>query len=547
MKVHICKFLFLLIGCLYVTASCAQEYMPVYSSPAVYLDSTGRVVKEIDEKYFLEFLPGNVQQPYYNTIGKCGTIFVRERKSNRIHFLDRSGNWFNVAYPNLASISECSEGFHVGKAYGNKYFFYNTRGVRVFSQEGYDQADQFSEGLAAVKSNGRFFYINDLGHEVNIISSELKGIKKTFSFHDGLARIEMFGNGQNSPLGYRKAFINRSGSVVLNLEQLLPGKFIIEVSDFKDSICMIQYYKDHINTSQLFVTYIDTRGKEVFRIKNAAGGQSYHPSGTPVMIRNSKTPMGKIDSAYILMPLGKKKFFRPYQSQHVRGIFYLADDYYSVQYRDSVDASNTVTRIYSARLDKVRYVTKHEVRGVKWDLLSLYDPKEGRTYVVNMSTGQIVFDRDITSRVFTDLASTVLYKDKVRRYLCDDPSEISQLNQFKNLREVSFERMNIQEWNYNLKLPKLESIRFDSLMFLDSFPTHFSGLKKIAVRNCFRAQNVIQLVEGQELLEKIVFINMSVPMEDARSIGAQYPNAMVRIDGHKLQSTLITRDEKWDW
>ena len=136
----------------------------------------------------------------------------------------------------------------------------------------YDDVRYFSEGLAAVKLNGKWGFINKSGKEVTPIKYD-----RTWGFSEGLAGVEL-----NGKWGY----INKSGKVVKKLKYDNAGNFIeglavVRLNDKwgyinksgKEVILLKYDYAENFNKGFARVTlhnkkgFVDKSGKEVISAK----------------------------------------------------------------------------------------------------------------------------------------------------------------------------------------------------------------------------------------------------------------------------------------
>lgn len=135
------------------------------------------------------------------------------------------------------SSSEYSEGLTRIKGKNDRYGFMDKAGKLVI---GYDffEADNFSEGLAAVRNEKGHGYIDRTGKW--IIKSDYLDIK---SFSEGLAAVQVMGYGS------RWGYINQQGKMVIPAE-------LIKAYDFKDGKARV------MNKEHKYV-YIDKYGNTV--------------------------------------------------------------------------------------------------------------------------------------------------------------------------------------------------------------------------------------------------------------------------------------------
>lgn len=154
----------------------------------IYLDTNGNELLRVD--YY-------TANPFYE-----GLAAVRETESSNCRFIDITGKFLiDTQFYNVGD-------FHEGKARfsrtGENGMGYIDKSGKVVL-EGFYYASDFSEGLAAVRKDGKWGYINKDG-EVVLSFDILKGSDRLFDFYEGMALISV-----NNLLGV----IDRNGEYVI--------------------------------------------------------------------------------------------------------------------------------------------------------------------------------------------------------------------------------------------------------------------------------------------------------------------------------------------
>lgn len=103
----------------------------------------------------------------YATSGQAGTVYYLDKKGNEV---------FNVQ---AKQGSACSNGFIIIKDNSDKYYHVNKKGKPI-STKTWDEAGAFTEGLAMVKENGKWGFIDTLGKKIidvkyDVVSNFSKG------------------------------------------------------------------------------------------------------------------------------------------------------------------------------------------------------------------------------------------------------------------------------------------------------------------------------------------------------------------------------------
>ncbi|WP_230659561.1 WG repeat-containing protein [Psychrobacter sp. I-STPA10] len=148
------------------------------------------------------------------TQGKLKIVFSNAFYDGKIGFVNKQGR---VVIPfHYDEAKNFSEGLAAVKK-DDKYGFIDKQGKVVIPFE-YDMSSSFSEGTALVIKNDRFIFINKLGKEVLNLDYDEVGI-----FSEGLVAVK-----KNNKIG----FINNSGKIIIPIEYDEVGVFsqgIVEV------------------------------------------------------------------------------------------------------------------------------------------------------------------------------------------------------------------------------------------------------------------------------------------------------------------------------
>ena len=123
-----------------------------------------------------------------------------------------------------------------------KYGFMDSSGTVIVIQPKYDEVFDFSEGLAAVKLNKKFGYIDKTGKEVIPFI-----YKDAFPLSEGLARVR---------LDLNWIFVDNTGKEIISCEKY------IDVSCFNEGYARVGIFKKIFSLKYLY-GFIDKTGKEV--------------------------------------------------------------------------------------------------------------------------------------------------------------------------------------------------------------------------------------------------------------------------------------------
>lgn len=162
-----------------------------------------------------------VIKPEFRSLGDfnkdCGCIWAMDQ--NRLWgTIDLQGRW--MIPPKYSYLSIEREGYRVSKEPGklSKYRFIDNHGSTFFDE--YEDAKPFSEGLAAVKVNNKWGYIDTQGKYVISPQYNQDDARESWrkstpgDFSEGLAAVKK--NGQ-------QVYIRRDNTVAINLRKAMNG------------------------------------------------------------------------------------------------------------------------------------------------------------------------------------------------------------------------------------------------------------------------------------------------------------------------------------
>ena len=155
-----------------------------------FIDRYGFWVIKPQFDYVLDFHKGfaylDIESSPVNVDGKWGII-------------DREGNWF--IHPKYDDYSYIYEGWAILHD-NHGYFYVSEDGHKRLNDESFEDANAFSEGLASVKINGKYGFIDKSG---NIVINP--NFEDANAFSEGLAYVKING---------KYGFIDKSGNIVIN-------------------------------------------------------------------------------------------------------------------------------------------------------------------------------------------------------------------------------------------------------------------------------------------------------------------------------------------
>ncbi|MGB4820913.1 MAG: hypothetical protein WBP33_17510, partial [Saprospiraceae bacterium] len=245
MNIHI---IFIIIGLLSSIFAQSQDRKLIYLSGKVdrLLELSGEVFFEVPKEYEIinSDLNGfgglnSFQQIEYHFKGF--PILVRYRGYGQFFLMDQNKSISHYFYKKYSGIGRLHEGHYLassiddkGMLQETKYEFLDRFGTPIFiTQQGYRDASYFSEGLAPIKIWGKgWVYINDLGHELDLIPDSLGHMEWAYPFKNGRSLIKKVAYKQNSQ-SIEPYYISKKGEVLLTVKSLFPEREITNISDYK--------------------------------------------------------------------------------------------------------------------------------------------------------------------------------------------------------------------------------------------------------------------------------------------------------------------------
>ena len=544
------KLLTLLNLCITIAVFAQQEYLPIYSDPMVFVDREGRKVGELPPEW--KILNTAKGEHSFGWRGGKAPNSVKESPIPAMHYQNRQialfdleGNKLRAYGTQYQGMTPLQGGFFLAfsKKESNigldekRYYFLNEFGQPVFEPRGYSYADGFSEGMAAVKLQNKWIYINDLGHEQDLVPEDLSRISTVYSFHSGLSRIKISKGSCGFRQCYRYVFINKKGEVVLDTDQLFPDRQIESMSNMSQGISTIRFHGDPLANGGYPYAYIDTTGKIIFEHPNLYRSASFSAGYLPVMEAGKDGSTIVSTNAYLINREGEQIDFPKIPEMRLSAVYHFSGPYFRVVYFNNTPRQPGASRIYDVRDGSFLYELDGTPMGIKWDLLSLRSSRTLRCWVINLTNGQIVYDTEPENRIFYKWEEAKEVQEYVRHYVAEEPEKLVYLQNLTNLKSLTFRNMRVGGLPSNLSFSGLETLRIDDLMELQKLPSHIKGLKKLSIRNCVKADNLMEMLEGQPL-ESLHLINFGLSPEESSKIKAMFPNAEVIIQGRKENATM---------
>ena len=144
---------------------------------------------------------------YYKGPYSEGLAYATNANYGMIYYLDTKGS--EVFSVNAKEGSKCTEGFITIKGNNGRFYHVNKNG-KAISTKTWEDAGEFSEGLALVKDNGKWGFIDTLGNKVIALKYDVAS-----SFSKGAAIVK---------LNDRFFLVNKNGTAIGNNKYEAAGK-----------------------------------------------------------------------------------------------------------------------------------------------------------------------------------------------------------------------------------------------------------------------------------------------------------------------------------
>ncbi len=536
-------FLFLLSMMIQTAPATSQEsLLPIYSDPMVFIDSLGTVIGTLPEGYkILNTKDGKHDSGFMrglagNSVPANALIPAKDFTSGTISFYDKTGK-FVLSYGNrFESISPNIHGFHLAKRVDRSgivsrstFYFLDSSGSPVFGTNVYYKADAFNEGLAAVNQRG-WHYVDTRGERHDLLDSTLTNISEVSSFHEGVSKVKIRKGRHQSGDHYRYVFIDKAGHKVLDTEDIFPDDYIARMGNMRDSISRVTFLDQKGYTTWGETAYVTLNGDVIGRFDSLFRVKEFASGFVPILIQSRTTKGFENDQGFILNSAGERIEYG--ENKKVIELLHIDDQFYWVYLKDKSDDSN-FSGVFDASTREFVYRNKHDIMGLKWDLISLRDSRSKRYYVVNYKTGEVVYDTDQSNLVFSNINEALTHQEKVQTYICTRAEDVARLGELTNLKELTLRNMDIVELPGSFQYSDLEILKIDGLRNLQKLPDQIKHLKKLSLRDCTSADNLMDMVTGLNGMEELFIINFDVTEAEKRKIINMYPDAAVTIKGKK--------------
>lgn len=497
------------------------------------IDKNGNVFFEALSEYELvnsdlsiSFGTSLYHQSFYSFSGF--PILAKVRAKDQYVLLDSQGEkkaWFPQG---LKAVSKLREGFYLASFEVNHNIYQETRfqfvdlmGKTVFSQKGFSKASYFSEGVAPVRIDGKGWdFINDLGHELNIISDSLKLATHISSFNNGLSLLTLSRKGVGNQRFISPYFIDKKGTVVLDIGSLFPKRNIMKMSEFKGGVAAVETeWPKSVKYSGFPVAFIDLSGKIVLDIDNIIDYRISESGYIGIIKRENNG-----ENNALLFNTQGKQLTLPKGSTYIKP---LGQDYFYIA--TGLGSGNSKSYIYDANKMKVAY--PYPTGG---EILAMFENKA----ILKDANGAIkFFDFETQNEIMISNSKELRvinldqYKGKlseITNFYCSKNEWISKIAEMTSLEELTLSNLNIVNLPEITNKSKLKLLRIANCSSLLDLDIEITNLNQISLRACASLQNVVGFVKNQINLNKLFIVDMDLSQNDKSDILSKMPNAVIK-------------------
>lgn len=526
-----------------------QEVMPILTTPNKLIDQNGNVVAELPPNYsIINSLDGNhdmgwVQGMADIDIGECGNILAIDYDTREIAMFDLKGNKLRSFSNRYSTITPCQEGYHVGHfldpndtyKINKRFHFLDLQGYITFEPGGYSMAKPFNDGLAAVSIPKKgWTYINDLGHEKDIIPEQIKNIKDVSSFYHGLSMIKSYRERDGYLYFYDGYYIDRKGEIVLDIQKLFPDKQLSRMSSFRGGTALLEFKKpkgdDKYRKSEYY--YINTEGKVISSASELDGFRE----AKSAFIGYNETQSNKSWKVHLNDAKGEKLSIPRIDGLTPTSVYPINDHYFQLTYSGKKGKGGKF--VYDASVqDTIQKITG-DVMAIKGDLISFKNSMTKRHFVINYKTKEIVLDTDVSNLKVRNLDHMEGEYSKVKNFVCSRMEDVDRLPLLTNLKELTIQNLEVESLPDLSSLTKLKILRIDNCRSLKQFPDYLTKLTQLSLRSCTSATNTKAMIDNQTELEILYLLNFDLPSDYKRLLSSKYPKGEIFGNAKSAESEL---------
>ncbi len=458
-------------------------------------------------------------------------ILVRYRGHGQFFLMDQNKSISHYFYKKYKGIGRLQEGYYLassiddqGMLQETKYEFLDRFGTPIFiANQGYRDASYFSEGLAPIKVWGKgWVYINDLGHELDLIPDSLGHMEWVHPFKNGRSLIKKVAYKQNSR-SIEPYYISKKGEILLDVKSLFPGREISNISDYKGGVAYVQF--EFLNDGEykgMPVVFIDSIGKIILDIDAAI---DFKVDGNGFITFQKKLGDQKYTSE--IYDKSGRKLNLPENVNHIK---YLGENKYLIGCDIPFGKPNGKARYYIFDAQSEKIIQPHsggECLGVIDNKLIIKGANEV-IVISELGTEKVIYQSQLTDMKVKDLESYKGKLEDISIFYCQKAEWLHRIKDMKNLKELTLSNLNITQLPEIANPGLLKLLRIDGCRNLKYLDIQINNVKQLSLRGCLSLTNVLEYVNNQKSLIHLFIINMDVSSSVTSEIINSYPKAVIR-------------------
>lgn len=460
-------------------------------------------------------------------------ILVRNRSNFNFFLIDQNKSISHYFYKKYSGIGRLHEGYYLasfiddkGMLQETKYEFTDRFGTPIFiTQQGYRDASYFSEGLAPIKIWGKgWVYINDLGHELDLIPDSLGHMEWAHPFKNGRSLIKKVVYKQNNQ-SIEPYYISKKGEVLLAVKSLFPEREITNISDYKGGVACVQFkLLSDKEYKGMPVAFIDTIGKIILDVDAAI---DFKVEGDGYITIQKKLA----DQKYLCEIYDKtsRMLKLPENVNHCK---YLGENKFMIGCDIPFGKPSGKARyyIFDAKSEKIiQPYSGGNCLGVIDNKLIIKGANE-EMVIRELGTEKVIYQSQLTDMKVINLDAYKGKMEDISIFHCQKEEWLPRIKEMKNLKELTLSNLNIIQLPEIANPGLLQLLRIDGCRNLKSLDMQINNVKQLSLRGCLSLTNVLEYIRNQKSLLHLYIINMDVTSSVTSEIIHSYPKAVIKGD-----------------
>lgn len=519
-----------------------ESLIPIHSDPGYLINQEGKIMASLPKGEQIVSSPEGKSGAWWSDsaeIGTCGNIVTFNHETQVHSLFDINGKRKKTFSKKYSNVSTCNEGFHLATVkeksdygfFNSRFVFLDKMGQVIFNPKGFQKADYFNEGLAAVlNQEKKWVYINDLGHELDIIPKSIEGIRNVTSFYNNVSIITTNILDNTKRGTYQVYMINREGEILFDSQKSFSDTPVKRVSRVQGGITTLTLYVEDYEKGERLL-YVNNKGEAVLQSDHELSLRHRKSDYIFTSYSNGIKPTNAL-----FTPDGKKVLIPKLENKDYIQIRPINDQYYRIYYK--LEEKKYHSTVFDVKKGKNVYRLKDDVIAIKGDLISLKNMSNKRYYVKNMFTDEIVYDTKVSDQRFYNIPKDDEIASQIETYVCREIEDVSDLHRLTGVRELTIGIKDLENLPDLSKLVELKVLRIDDCQKLKEFPVYLNNLSQLSLRNCIDATNVVEMVDAQINLENLFLINFDISESDKKRLQTRYPKSRISGDPKYASSSL---------